>query len=91
MKKDTKVIIMKAKATNGNNRTYRTLASLDMTVADACKMRNISMLTIVSATVTPPMTAADALAYMENDMLKEIMDPNTLIVKAIFGAVESAA
>ncbi len=91
MKKDTKVIIMKAKAPNGNDHTYRTLAPLDFTVADACKMRNISMLTILSATVTPPMTEPDALAYMESDMLKEIMDPNTFIVKAIFGAVESAA
>ena len=48
MKKDAKVIIMKAKAPNGNNRTYRTMAPLDWTVADACKMRNISMLTMGS-------------------------------------------
>ena len=91
MKKDTKVIIMKAKAPNGNNRTYRTLASLDMTVADACKMRNISMLTILSATVTAPMTEADAFAFMQKDMMEEVLAPNTCLVKTIFGAVEIAA
>ena len=82
MKRDTKVIIMKAKAPNGNNRTYRTLAPLDFTVADACKMRHISMLTILSATVTPPMTEADAFAYMQRDMLEEVMAPNTWLVKS---------
>ena len=59
MKKDTKVIIMKAKAPNGNDRVYRTMGPLDFTVADACKMRNISMLTILSVNVTEPMTKAD--------------------------------
>ena len=82
MKKDTKVIIMKAKAPNGNDRVYRTMGPLDMTVADACKMRNISMLTILSATVTPPMTETDALDYMQQDMLKEFMAPNSWVVKA---------
>ncbi len=72
---------MKAKAPNGNDRTYRTLAPLDFTVADACKMRNISMLTILSATITAPMTAADALAYMEKDMLDEMLDPTKRLVK----------
>ena len=33
--KNTKVIIMKAKAPNGNNLTYRTLCPLHFTVADA--------------------------------------------------------
>ena len=87
MKKDTKVIIMKAKAPNGNDRTYRTLAPLDFTVADACKMRNISMLTILSATITVPMTADDALAYMEKDMFEEITAPNTWLVNASFGLI----
>ena len=78
---------MKAKAPNGNDRTYRTLAPLDFTVADACKMRNISMLTILSATVTAPMTEADALAYMQKDMLEELMVPNTWFVNASFGMI----
>ena len=87
MKKDTKVIIMKAKAPNGNDRTYRTLAPLDFTVADACKMRNISMLTILSATITAPMTAADALAYMEKDVLDELLDPTKRVVKSSIGLI----
>ena len=72
---------MKAKAPNGNDRTYRTLAPLDFTVADACKMRNISMLTILSATITAPMTTDDALAYMKKDMLDEMLDPTKRLVK----------
>ncbi len=87
MKKDTKVIIMKAKAPNGNDRTSRNLAPLDFTVADACKMRNISMLTILSATITVPMTVADALAYMEKDMLDELLDPTKRMVKGSIGLI----
>ena len=78
MKKNTKVIIMKAKAPNGNDRTYRTLAPLDFTIADACKVRNISVLTIISATVTSPMTEAEAIAYMQKDLFEEIRVPNTM-------------
>ena len=37
MKKNVKVIIMTAKAPNGNDRVYRTMGSFDMTIADACK------------------------------------------------------
>ena len=78
---------MKAKAPNGNDRTYRTLAPLDFTVADACKMRNISMLTILSATISAPMTAADALAYMEKDVLDELLDPTKRVVKSSIGLI----
>ena len=85
--KNVKVIIMKAKAPNGNNRTYRTMASLDCTVADVCEMRNIPMLSILSATVTAPMTEADALAYMKKDALTEISAPNTLLVKSRFAVI----
>ena len=85
MKKTTKVIIMKAKAANGNDLTYRTLGPLDFTVADACKMRNIPMLSILSATVTAPMTEADALAYMQNDVLAQMLDPNIRMVRGTVG------
>ena len=91
MKKDMKVIIMKAKAPNGNDRVYRTMGPLDFTVADACKMRNISMLTILSVNVTEPMTKADAVAFMQKDMLDQISAPNTLLVKATIGFYEIAA
>ena len=80
MKKDTKVIIMKAKAPNGNDLVYRTTLPLDATVADACKMRNISMLTILSATVSAPMTEAEAFAYIQKDMFVELNKLNTYLV-----------
>ena len=87
MKKDTKVIIMKAKAPNGNDRTYRTTTPLGFTVADVCKMRNIPLLSILSATVTAPMTEADALAYMQKDMLAEFLDPTRKMVKIHMGVI----
>ena len=84
-KKNTKVIIMKAKAPNGNNLTYRTLCPLHFTVADACKMRNISLLTILSVTESAPMTEDEAFAYMLDDTAAQIFAPNTMLVKGTFG------
>ena len=76
---------MKAKAPNGNDLVYRTTLPLDATVADACKMRNISMLTILSATESAPMTQAEAIAYVVHDFKKQINAPNTRFVQAAFG------
>ena len=59
----------------------------DMTVADACKMRNIPMLSIISATVTAPMTEDDALDFMQNDVLAQMLDPNIRMVKGIIGKI----
>ena len=87
MKKNVKVIIMKAKAPNGNDRVYRTMGSLEMTVADACKMRNIPMLSILSATISEPMTEADAATYMMNDFAAQVLAPNTMLVKGTFARI----
>lgn len=87
MKKNVKVIIMKAKAPNGNDRVYRTMAPLDFTVADACKMRNISLLTILSATVSAPMTEAEAIAFMLDDTAAQVFAPNTRLVKGSIGFI----
>jgi len=87
MKKNVKVIIMKAKAPNGNDRVYRTMAPLDFTVADACKMRNIPMLTILSVTESAPMTEAEAIAYMMDDTAAQVFAPNTILVKGSIGFI----
>ena len=87
MKKNVKVIIMKAKAPNGNDCVYRTMAPLDFTVADVCKMRNISMLTILSAIVSAPMTEAEAFAYMMDDTAAQIFAQNTRLVKGNIGFI----
>lgn len=86
-KESMKVIIMKAKAPNGNNRTYRTIAPLDATIADVCTMRNIPLMSILSATVTAPLTEADAFAYMQQDMIVEYLDPSHKTVKVTIGAI----
>ena len=87
MKKNAKVIIMTAKAANGNDLTYRTIGPLDFTVADACKMRNISMLSILTVKVTAPMTEADAAAYLMNDLLAQMLDPNITMVNGSWGMI----
>ncbi len=90
MKKNTKVIIMTAKAANGNDLTYRTICPLDFTVADACEMRNVSMLSILSVKVTDPMTEADAFAYMQNDMFVQILDQSIRLIKSTIGMMIAA-
>ena len=90
MKKNTKVIIMTAKAANGNDLTYRTICPLDFTVVDACEMRNVSMLSILTVKVTDPMTEADAFAYMQNDVLAQMLDPNIRMVRGSMGMMIAA-
>lgn len=41
MKKNMKVFEIKAIAANGNDRTVHAVVTLDVTLADACKMNNI--------------------------------------------------
>ena len=90
MKKNPKDIIMKAKASNGNDLTYRTLCPLHFTVADACKMRKITPLSILSTTVTAPMTEADALAYLQKDALAQMLNPTIRIVRGGMGMIIAA-
>lgn len=90
MKKNTKVIIMTAKAAKGNDLTYRTICPLNFTVADACEMRNVSMLSILTVKVTAPMTEADAFAYMQNDMFAQILDPSIRLAKSTIGMMLAA-
>ena len=52
MKKNVKVFEIKAHAASGNDRTIHAVVSLDVTLADVCKMRNIPMLSIISTNVT---------------------------------------
>ena len=42
---------------------------------------------ILSATISAPMTAADALAYMEKDVLDELLDPTKRVVKSSIGLI----
>ena len=87
MKKNMKVIIIKTKAANGNNRTIHGVVSLNDTVADLCKIRNIPPLAVISYTITKPMTAREANAYAINDFIHLITDPNTVLVKTTWGTI----
>ena len=64
MKKDVKVIVIKAKAANGHDRTVQAIVPPDMDVSDVIRMKSIPMLSIIGATVTGPMTQKDALVYV---------------------------
>ena len=85
MKKNMKVIIVKTKAANGNDRTIHGIVSLKDTVADLCKFRNVPILSVLSYTVTEPMTAREAQAYVLNDFFDLITAPNTTLVKTEWG------
>ena len=64
MKKDVKVIVIKAKAYNGHDRTVQAIVPLDMDVSDVIQMKSIPMLSIIGATVVGPMTQKDAMVYV---------------------------
>ena len=64
MKKNVKVFVIKAHAANGNDRTVQAITPLNVTLADICKRKNIPMLSIVSTTVTAPMTEEEATCYV---------------------------
>ena len=81
MKKDTKVYEIKAIAANGNDRTVHAAVSLDATLADVCKLRNIPMLSIISTSVTAPMTFIDACRYAMHRTAAVIFNPNVVYAK----------
>ena len=83
MKKNVKVFEIKAIAANGNDRTVHAVVSLDVTLADVCKMKNIPMLSIISTNVTAPMTVAEATRYTFQRHAALVMNPNVAIVKDV--------
>ena len=84
MKKDTKVIIIRMKGANGNDRVIRAIAPLDWTVADVIKMKNIPMLAIRSTEVSAPMTMEEATCYTMNDFAAQVFAPNTMLVRCSY-------
>ena len=81
MKKNVKVIEIRAIAANGNDRTVYAVVTLDVTLADVCKMNNIPMLSIISTNVTAPMTVAEATRYTFQRHAAVVLDPNVALVK----------
>ena len=81
MKKNVKVFEIKAIATNGNDRTVHAVVSLDVTLADVCKMKNIPILSIISTNVTAPLTVAEATRYTFQRHAALVLDPNVIPVK----------
>lgn len=63
MKKNMKVFEIKARVANGNLRTVYAAVALDNTLADACVMDDIPMMSVISSSVTAPMTQSDAFDY----------------------------
>ena len=81
MKKYVKVFEIKAIAANGNDRTVHAVVTLDVILADVCKMNNIPMLSIISTNVTAPMTVAEATRYTFQRHAAVVLDPNVALVK----------
>lgn len=81
MKKNVKVFEIKAITANGNDRTVHAVVTLDVTLADVCKMNNIPMLSIISTNVTAPMTVAEATCYTFQRHAALVLVPNVALVK----------
>ncbi|MBR1586266.1 MAG: hypothetical protein IJ662_12040 [Clostridia bacterium] len=85
MKKNAKVFIIKAKAANGNDRTVHAVTSLDVTLNDVIKAKNIPVMSIISTKVTAPMTLQEATAFTAKDYAALVCAPNTRVVKTTIG------
>ena len=81
MKKNMKVFEIKAIAANGNDRTVHAVVTLDVTLADVCKMNNIPMLSIISTNVTAPMIVSEATRYSFQRHAALVLNPNVIPVK----------
>ena len=81
MKKNVKVFEIKAIAANGNDRTVYAVVTLDVTLADVCKMNNIPMLSIISTNVTAPMTITEATRYTFQRHAALVLNPNVIPAK----------
>ena len=81
MKKNVKVFEIMAIAANGNDRTLHAVVTLDVTLADVCKINTIPMLSIISTNVTAPMTVAEATRYTFQRHAALVLNPNVIPVK----------
>ena len=86
MKKNVKVIIIKAKATNGHDRAVQAIVPLEMEASDVIRMKSIPMLSIIGVSVTPPMTANEAIVYVSNAYITITTNPNLSFLKSNFTA-----
>ena len=82
MKKDVKVIVIKAKAANGHDRTVQAIVPLDVDVSDVIRMKSIPMLSIIGATVTEPMTQKDAMVYVSHIFHAIATNPDLSYIKS---------
>ena len=82
MKKDVKVIVIKAKAANGHDRTVQAIVPLNMDVSDVIQMKSIPMLSIIDATVTEPMTQNDAMVYVSRIFHAIATNPDLSFIKS---------
>ena len=87
MKKDVKIFIVKAHAASGNDRTVYVIAPLDATFTDIFRIKNIPMLSIISTTVTAPMTLNEAAYYTIRDFAVLALNPNTTLFKSRFSVI----
>ena len=78
-----KVIEIRAITANGNDRTVHAVVTLDVTLADVCKMNNIPMLSIISTNVTASMTVVEATRYTFQRHATLVLAPNVALVKCV--------
>ena len=84
MKKDVKVIVIKAKAYNGHDRTVQAIVPLEMEASDVIVVKHIPMPSIISISITPPMTVNEAIVYVSNAYIAITTNPNLSFLKSNF-------
>lgn len=86
MKKNAKVFEIMSKTNNGKIRTVYAVTSLDVSLADCCKMKSIPLPSIFSSKVTAPMTRDDAINYAYSRTAEIHMDPRNASTKTTISA-----
>ena len=82
MKKNVKVIEIKAHMNNGHVRTVQAVTPLAKTPAGICKETNIPVLSVFSVKETEPMAEKEAMNYALRCHAALVSDPFTVVIRS---------
>ena len=82
MKKNAKVIEIRAHMNNGHVRTVQAVTSLAETPAGICKENNIPVLSVFSVKETEPMAEKEAMNYALRCQAALVSDPFTVVIRS---------
>ena len=89
--KEVKILEIVSRLNNGHTRTVHAITSLDGTLTELCRLKNIPMLSITTAKESAPMKVQDAIDYVLNCQTALVLDPNIMWIKTTFSIENNAA